>query len=370
MRGITKNNPPYSASPRYIYSGHHYRGKMEKKHIRILLDEGFTETEANKKMDAIYSEAAGMLAGYKNQAEFESHIIDSTKPDPNKITPSAPLRLLPGVIECAPFDIDIRRLMLAIVSHDGSWERTKWALRFLALWKNKVAANESAHIIHRLMETDEYGASRPLALYTDKILDLFSDDPRLVDDIFEFILENNQSLALLSATPVSAMPFRFRQQVKKWIPFRKTALETEKVISVRHVDNFAGTCSWMADGHNLTLISGKGGPYPDSEGDITLLYVENKLIGSMKHFKDRSILGLRYLRDPEGRFPLITGGVYVTTTELTIRAENAFREQGKYARLHIDELPLFPLEFVWADAGPGMVQDYAELLGRTRRSLE
>ena len=72
------------------------------------------------------------------------------KSDPNKIAPSRPFSLLPGLIERTPFKLDIRELLLTTMSHDGSWERTKPALRFFEVWNTHVTTQERNEIITRL----------------------------------------------------------------------------------------------------------------------------------------------------------------------------------------------------------------------------
>lgn len=124
----------------------------------------------------------------------------------------------------------------------------------------------------------------------------------------------------------------------------------------------------MQEAHHETLVGG-------DLGRVTLLYVDDKLVGSMKMYRDRSIIGLRTVEDSEGRLPLVTGGVYVTTHEITRQAEEAFKEQGKWAKLYLDKLPLFPMEFAWinwvsADSQFEKINQYVEVLKGVRERLE
>jgi len=155
--------------------------------------------------------------------------------------------------------------------------------------------------------------------------------------------------------------------VEQWLP-RETPIETDNVIPMRHVNNYAGTCVWMSGAHYSSLIDKDIDP--EVYGDVTFLYVDNALIGSMKMCRDRSILGLRTVQDSRGRFPMVAGGVYVTTEEITIQAEHAFREQGKWATLYLPELPLLPMEFMWAEDGPRMMRGFADSLRSVRRMKE
>jgi len=340
---------------------------LNKKYLDILFQDGFQETESVALLEKILGKASKMLSICKNQNELESRIINSVDSIPDKITPSAPVRLLPGLIELAPYHIDAGKLMLAVLSHDGTWERTKPAMRFLDLWHDKVTSKERAYIIRRLMETDENVAAHPLALYSEKIVKVCSDDQRLIDEIFSFIINHSQILAVLSALPLAKIPARFRTEFSKWIPFQETFMKTDSVIPVRHVNHFAGTCAFMTSAHHETLIG--GGFEPEIYGDVTLIYINQKLIGSMKMDRDRSIIGLKNVRDSRERLTVVMGGVYATTSEITIRAEQAFREQGKFAKLYLQKIPLFPMEFVSSEDGPDMVQWYAKLIDRRMDSI-
>ena len=338
------------------------------KYLDILLQDGFQETESLAVLEEISDKAGKMLSKYKNQEELESKIIDSVESIPDKITPSLPVRLLPGIIELAPYHIDVGKLMVKVFSHDGSWERTKPAMRFLDLWHDKVTAKERAYIIRRSMETDESIAAHPLALYSEKTTKKFSDDPHLINDIFHFITKHHQILAVLSALPLAEIPASFRAEFAKWIPFRETLMKTDSVIPVRHVNNFAGTCAWMTSAHYETFI-GRGFE-PETYGDVTLIYINQKLIGSMKMDRDRSIIGVKNILDSKGRLTMVIGGVYTTTSEITIQAEQSFKKQGKFAKLYLEEISLFPMEFVASEDGPDMIRWYAKLINQRVSSIE
>jgi hypothetical protein len=342
-------------------------GKAMDKYLPFLTDDAYLEKDARIKLDSIFSQALEAVSGCKDQEGFHRKIKNSTEPDPDRISPNKPISLLPGLLETAPFEVDIRRLLLETMSHGDSWERTKPALRFLELWHRHVTKKERAYIIQRLMETDEALAAHPLALYSEKIIRLFSDDPELIYTIFSFIEEHFQILPLFSALPRFSIPNRFRYNIEQWLP-REEPLQTDTIIPVRHVNYYAGTCLWMSTAHYATLVD--DGIDPDVYGDVTFLYVDDKLIGSMKIYRDRSIVGLRTVQDSLGRFPIVTGGVYVTTKEITIQAIQAFDEQGKWAVLYLPELPLLPMEFAWAEDGLRMTRSFVHELQSVRKAKE
>ena len=167
----------------------------------LLLADSYQEKDAKSALDKIFDCAAKAVEGCQNQREFCAKIKNSTTLDPNNISPCEPISLLPGLIEVAPFKIDIQKLLLTTMSYDGSWERTKPALRFLELWNDFMTKPERAYIIKRLMETEEEGAAHPLALYSEKIIDLFPYDHNLLNEIFHFIENHFQMLPILSTLP-------------------------------------------------------------------------------------------------------------------------------------------------------------------------
>jgi hypothetical protein len=317
--------------------------KAKEKYLHFFFADGYTEEQARMKVDKIFEDAEKILLGCNHQVDFCRRIENSTKSDPHKITPNQPFLLLPGLIEYAHFELDIQQLILTTMLRDGCWERTKPAMRFFELWNPYMTKLERREIIARLMETDEYHASHALALYFGKILTYCADDFELVDKIFRFIEKYAQFLPILSTVPFLNIPSRLRRNIEPWLP-REKAVHSDNVIPVRHVNNYAGTCAWMLGAHYATL---EGSEFdPDVHGNVTLLYVDGFLVGSMKHYKASSILGLRTIQNSQGCFAAVTSGVYVTTKEITIQAYRAFQKQGNWAILHLDQLPLFPIEFL------------------------
>lgn len=347
--------------------------------LAILQEDGYTSTQAKAKLNEIFADASSFDS--RSQEELEARIKFNIDYTPGLMSPSDVFRLLPGFIGLSKFDFDVKKWVLAGLNPDGDWERTKPAMRYLQLWNDEVTKDERRHIIRRLMETDKSIAGHPLALYSQGILKRISDDPSLISEIFGFIEGTKDVLPVLSAVPLSAIPERFRDYAEKFTTLDKSALKSDNVVPVRHVNNYAGTCAWMGGAHHETLIEEY---HADSEthGNVTLLYVDGKLIGSMKMYRDRSIMGLRTVQDSEGRHPVVIDGVYVTTKEITEQAEEVHKEQGKWAKLHLSKLPLFPMEFAWIyegysplssqgnEGGFEGVEEYANVLEGIREKLE
>ncbi len=80
-----------------------------KKYVSLFLADGYSEDEASAKLTQIFEDARNALADSKTQADFHRRIRDSTEPDPDKVSPNQPFSLLPGLIECAPFELAIRK---------------------------------------------------------------------------------------------------------------------------------------------------------------------------------------------------------------------------------------------------------------------
>ncbi len=341
-----------------------------KKYVPLFLADGYSKDEASAKLTQIVEDARKTLAGSKTQADFHRRIRDRIEPDPDKVSPNQPFSLLPGLIECAPFELDVRQLLVTTMSYDSSWGRTKPAMRFFEIWNALVTPSERAEMILRFMETDEALAAHTLAVYFEKILTYCADDLDLIERIFRFIAHYTQFLPIFSMVPLSTIPRRVRSDLERWFPHEKP-MRTDKVIPVRHVNNYAGTCVWMVGAHYATL-EGEGDELtPDVRGDVTLLFVDDVLVGSMKMYRDPSIVGLRTFQDSYNRFPVVTSGVYVTTQEITIQAQKAFREQGKLTVLSLDQLPLFPMEFMSAeDENPYLLQAYVKSYQAIRKRLE
>jgi len=167
----------------------------------------------------------------------------------------------------------------------------------------------------------------------------------------------------MSKLPYLPLTLRFRLQE---LIFKENFIRSDNVIPVRYVNFIPGTDLLEAT-HHGTLIGFES--QPEFDGWVTLLYVDNKLVGSMKLIGGPTIIGLRNVQDSSGRFPLLSGGVYATTLEITAQAEQAFRQQGKRAVLYLDQLPLYPLRFAWADSGFRMVSEYARELEKVRKRL-
>jgi len=213
--------------------------------LAILQDDGCTSAQAKAKMNELFADASNFLRDSRSQGELEAKIKSSVGHHPGKMSSNDTFKLLPGFIGLSTFDFDIRKWVLAGVEPDGDWERTKPAMRYFQLWDSEVSKDERAHVIRRLMQTDESVAGHPLALYSKEVIERLSNDPCLLNEVFGFIEGHYDILPVLSAVPLSAMPKQFRNYAQKFTTLNSEVIHSNDVVPVRHVNNYAGTCAWM-----------------------------------------------------------------------------------------------------------------------------
>jgi hypothetical protein len=340
--------------------------KLQEKYFPIFLDDGFTEKDAVKDLNESFAHIIRTVPDCKSQGELEARVKEETNKDPTLLYPSDALEYLPAIMEIMPFELDMRRWMQAAVKADGEWDRIKEALRYRSLWMEEIGKRERNKIMHRLLATEKSWAAHSLAVYSAIILKTFATNQMMIKKMFKTIIEANEPLPLLSELPIERMPAEFQKEVKIWTDVEEPTMQTDNIIPVRHINNFAGTCVHLEGCHHSTAMEASNWEY----GDATILYVKNKPVASVKMIRDRSVIGLRTARDSKGRLPLVLDGVYVTTEEITRAAEEAFHKQGKWARLDVETLPLFPLRFAGGEGGVEQTKGYAYDLLRTRDILD
>jgi hypothetical protein len=89
--------------------------EIKEKYLSLLISDSYSKENANKALDKIFSDAKTAVAGCKNQLDLTAKIKNDTYS--NKISPNKPVSLLLGLLEFAPFEIDIRKLMLTTMSY-------------------------------------------------------------------------------------------------------------------------------------------------------------------------------------------------------------------------------------------------------------
>lgn len=320
----------------------------------ILLADGFTPEEIeNKKLEL--SELSKKVVGNSNsQREMEDRLsgeLSRLRTIPNLIKPSEAFEVVPALLNLDQFPFNLEQWLTKVMEIDKEWTRTKPALRYLELWIDKVSPEKGEFILRRCLETDETAAYQYFTLYADKIIRILQNMPDFLREIWQLI-EEEDYLKLLSRLPASEFPKELKDKLAIWTPPESQIQVSTKIRSVRHVDNYTGDCPVLESTHNATLLD------PDYKlfgeelyGDVVIIFVDNVPVGSMKMWRQRSLIGLRNFRDLAGRLPLVKGGVYTTNKAITLAAEAAFKAQGKWARLDVEDLPLLPTRLIGTDDG-------------------
>jgi len=181
-KGHNNNNSSFKGEPVILDK------RLKAKYLPFWLSDGYSEAQAHAELASIFTQATQILAGSQSQLEFEARIRRSTTLGADKITPSTVLNLLPGIIECAPYEVNVVQLVLAAMSHDGSCNRTKPVMKFFELWNAEASKDQRVEIINRLIETDdEEFAAHTFALYSERINNLTRTDLLLVEKIFSLV---------------------------------------------------------------------------------------------------------------------------------------------------------------------------------------
>lgn len=143
---------------------------------------------------------------------------------------------------------------------------------------------------------------------------------------------------------------RTNLDIEKWgIDLRTDVLESNSIIPLFDVDDFSGKCPSMEKHHLVALGLDKLLPeYAAQEaGDIygkgALVYVGGNLVGFLKKVGNPSMLALRTVKDSQGRYPLILGGVYILPEKIY---KAATCKTGIFPRIELDTLSAFPLSLI------------------------
>ena len=340
--------------------------KLQEKYFPLLLADGFREKEAIEDLNELFAYIIRTVADCKSQDDLEARVKEGSNKNETLISPSDAIEYLPAIIEVMPFDLDMKSWMHAVSKADGDYERIKEALRYSSLWAEEVGKRERNKIMHRLITTEESWAAHSLAIYSVKILKTFASNQMMIRKIFRTIMHKNEILPLLSELPIERIPSEFQEEVRRWVEVEEPTMQTDNIIPVRHVDHYTGGCPHLEGCHYITVMDMRSWEY----GNATILYVENEPVASVKMERDRSVIGLRTVIDSQGRLPLVLDGVYTTTDEITAAAEQAFYKQGKWARLDIDRLPLFPIRFAGGEYDVNNTKQCAYDLLYTRDMLD
>lgn len=261
--------------------------------------------------------------------------------------------------------------MAAAMESDEAWERSGPALRFLHLWAPFVS-NATVEKFFDSILPNLTGVA-DVSTYYDRILHFFRDRPNIIAKVHHVLLEEVALLGPLSFVPFDEIDPQLRNPIAERTILSDSPWRTDRVVPVKHVDCYAGSCSKM-QGHWDALASPDARPWArghGAAGNLVLVYVRGSLIGTMKMNNDRSVLGLRNVRDSTGKYPVVIGGVYATSSEIVAAAEAAFEARGEgWAKLDIDTIPLRPVALIGHRHDVATSREMLAALVRIRERLE
>lgn len=213
-----------------------------------------------------------------------------------------------------------------------------------------------------------------LALYADRIIKYFSNQPEIISKVFHLIHQSTEIvLPLVSSLSPEQIPNKsLQQKIKKWLAFGEKEITLDEIVTHRYLHPYCGDCGMMETTHDNTLLNKDSKRHCDY-GNAVLISVNDILIGSLKFSGERSMVGLRTIKDQEGRYPLVLGGVYALSKEVGYAAEIVQREAGSYfSKLHLEKLAVSPLRFLGSYDKDGFSsnREFARKLKKKRKQLE
>lgn len=318
---------------------------LSQKYISCLTDEGYTLEDATSIIE--------------NSIKFIKELKQTNNNKLNKKNINTDLfEDIPGIIENLDPEESLDALILANLPRDDLiiTAQSKSILRYYSFWTEYTTDTTLNKVIKLLINSTNEVISFNFALYANNLL---------TDDLIE---EKNKKDILNSIkifehyTPLLAtrgLKIKNQELLKNL----KEIIEADKITTSKHIH----TTKYSEGNHQYCLPGRKGhynsliaplmikitkeeqthelfdSKFSKNEGKLTLIYLQKQLIGSIKIRKNPNLLGLRTIQNPQGNFPLITGGVYGIHHELAKQAEEAYNQQGKWAKLNLDQIQLYPI---------------------------
>lgn len=197
----------------------------------------------------------------------------------------------------------------------------KTPLRFLEVFGAEDATSilESLSNSNYMTEASAYCIS----LYFDKVL-TFSN-LETTSKIFSQIENIYWNLSAIPAiTNIEELPLELKEKMKLWIGPENKIVESDKVTSLKHNDHYVGSCRDMMIHHKDVLFHEREmGTY----GKTAILYVDNKIVGSLKDAGENSIMALSTVKNGD-YYPMVKGSFYATTEEITNKIVNKIERVG------------------------------------------
>lgn len=311
--------------------------------VKVLVDEGFPLEDAESRI--------------KGSIDYVSEVKET---DP-KLNIVDPFNEIPGII----YNLDDYQRLDDIILNSLENEnllisQSKNLFRYFDFWSTVV----SDETINKVIQTLINNVSEPIvydfALYSNKIF----DDPSISRCNKGIILKQidsfEQYIPFIASYDVNKV-----KNKKLFLPLKKIlnlekAIETNKIKSLKYSEGNHLYCLPGRKGHHNSLIE----PHLDNgvrsetsielydpkfaknDGKVTLIYFQNELIGSIKIRKNPNLIALRNIKNDQNNYPLIIGGVYGIKQQLEEEAIKSYKKQGKYAKLNLDQLEVYPIRHI------------------------
>ncbi|MBR9681532.1 MAG: hypothetical protein GOV00_01900 [Candidatus Altiarchaeota archaeon] len=326
----------YSHTPKLLPQWVETVEVFERDMFEILIQEGFTEQAALKRLELLRKEFR-IIQCNMDASNFEELMVWKN--------PDGFLKSMAVLSYKSPLQVDIVTTFTEIMESEyaDNTYATKDVFRALSILDENLGAEAIDKILRSAIKRTDCDATGAycLSLYFDKFLEL-SVDEELIDDVFLYIEGRYKNLtALVSSTRIKELPKHLRGTARKWTKLGKK-ISSEKITASKHLDFDVGSCSDMAEYHKEALFEEESPGY----GKAALLYIDNELVGALKMNGHRSIIGLRTVEN-QGRYPIITGGFYATTKKITDEILNEYKKlktDSPFVKIDLEELPIFPLD--------------------------
>lgn len=312
-------------------------------YLNALFEDGYLEPE--KELDSIYKDAE---KAYNSILKNEKYVIDFLSRDYYIPGSHEKIDLLPGLIEHAPFELDMNKIAIKMARYYD-----KRFLRYFNALKEHLSESEMYDIINRMN-------AEVLQRYYDRVLGTNNKTDKL---IFEKI--NDRSTCF----PLNVISFTDKDRANIFKDFDRykylfddETIESDKIISVRRIDRFIGSCDDMEYYHDQFL---------EGRTQAGLITLNGIIVASMKMNGQPSILGLRNVKDSKGRYPIVNGGVYGTTTKFIRIIQDEIDDKCRSIRFEFDQIPIFPIRMMGhIQSDPNSTRKYVDKVRKLRDSIK
>jgi len=163
------------------------------------------------------------------------------------------------------------------------------------------------------------------------------------------------SLPVISTLPFDALPDRIRKHRDMNRYSLNNCVEDTNISTNLSLD--VAMCSIALQFRAVFL-------YPNSPNhmDASAIYLNNELIGVLKHYEHPTFLALATVRD-ETKYPLVAGGVYAVPSDLITECQ----DKGRHHSLDLESLTVRPKGMLYRQTSD--IRDFVKHIKGTRRKV-